>query len=116
MPWVSPLESSREYWVPRLPRKMAPTLASFSERSLDSPLPHFTHTDSLENTASFSSIQPLPSWSYRASSPKPSPVRAPNSSEPSLISPSPFLSRARKPLPSFRADISSFTPSPSKSK
>ena len=69
-----------------------------------------------EKISSFSSIQPFPSRSYLARSAKPSPLTVPNSSEPSLILPSPFLSSARKPEPLPANDISSFSPSESRSK
>ena len=81
--------------VAALCRQIAPTPASLGVDSSSFQFSFLAQIKSLSKIGSFSSIQPFPSASYSARSAKPSPLFVPNSSEPSLITPSPFLSSAR---------------------
>ena len=102
--------------VSAFPRYIAPTPDSLRSRSLSVPSSSLYQILSASNMSSFSSIQPLPSASYCARSLNPSPLFVPNSSEPSFMIPSSFLSRLKKPFPPFNRLIFSSFPSQSRSK
>lgn len=71
-------------------RQIAPTPLSESLYNTSLPFSSLHQIFNFDQMESFSSIQPLPSSSYRARSANPSPFPVPNSSLPSLMMPSSF--------------------------